>query len=221
EFVSFDYCNHTFANGDLPLFNLPEAGPNSPGDSLLNGGNPIVRESGYPVTLGCNGESASFETGNGTWNTTVFASGVEHDLDLFYINNMDELWIRTIDDSLAENLYEALNNTVIRLNITCGAGPNAVSCVEFMANFTEQTPYIFNSSFPFNATCYHGFHSGQLTPVFRVPKASPEGPYGPAPMSDGDPIIEGGAIDLGMGWEAGFDEDGNQLETTYWSSFWS
>lgn len=41
-YISSAACNFTFSNGDVPNFQLPEAGPNSPGDVQLNEGNPIV-----------------------------------------------------------------------------------------------------------------------------------------------------------------------------------
>lgn len=42
QYVSNATCNFTFSQGDVPNFQLPEAGPNSPGDVQLNEGNLIV-----------------------------------------------------------------------------------------------------------------------------------------------------------------------------------
>ena len=46
---------------------------------------------------GCNGEAASFEVGEGIWNSTFIGNdGDEYDIDVFYATYDDQLWVRTL-----------------------------------------------------------------------------------------------------------------------------
>ncbi|CAM9694435.1 unnamed protein product [Choristocarpus tenellus] len=216
RYQSLESCDYTFAKGELPQFNLPNT---EWGTTLLNDGNPIVNAADLTaIGNDCSGESASFSNGDGTWNSTfVGRYGTLYEFD-FFSSTVDELFIGTVEPKHdPESFYATLNNTVIRLNIKCGDDSDVVgSCVEFTGNLAGYVQY------PFESTCYHGFQSGVMAPTFRAPMASPFGPGEAYPMSSGNPIIKGGAIDEGLGWWAGFDgQDGNRLHNSYWSDWWS
>lgn len=167
--------------------------------------------------MDCNGESSAYYIGNDTWNTTFFNDGTVYDIDIFYATDGDELWVRTIQPHMDPSLYEKLNNTVIRLNVTCD---NYVSCVEFTANFTDQSPYNYSAAFPFNDSCYHGFSSGERVPVVSVPAASPVGPTWSSSLGSNTTLILAGKADVGLPWSEGFEEDGEEKEEDGWDDWW-
>lgn len=55
QYVSDAICNFTFSGGDLPKYQLPEAGPNSPGDKVLNANNSIVHVQSEAFSLDLTG----------------------------------------------------------------------------------------------------------------------------------------------------------------------
>lgn len=171
---------------------------------------------------GCNGESSSYlVAGNDTWNTTFYAEdGMEYDIDIFYATNDDELWVRTIQLYMDPSLYEAINNTIVRLNVTCDG--NDKSCVEFKTNFSEQSYYNYSAPYPFNDSCYHGFATGERVPVVRVPAAYPQGPATASSLSPNITIISAGGVDMGLPWSEAFEEDGDEKDDDeYWGPWWN
>ncbi len=118
------------------------------------------------------------------------------------------------------SLYSALNETVIRLNITCGKSENT-SCVEFTANFTEATPYNSTNLYDFEDECSHGFSSGEQVPTFKVHAASPVGPTAPASLNPGSTLILAGKADQGLPWSEGFYSNGSQKNDEFWGGWWA
>lgn len=51
QYISDTTCNFTFSGGDLPKFQLPEAGQNNPGDQVLNANNSIIHVQSEAVFL--------------------------------------------------------------------------------------------------------------------------------------------------------------------------
>ena len=66
QYVTTEECEFTFNNGELPIFVVPEAGPNSPGDAHLNVGNNMITrgwdkaDGGSVGGLVCVGEECVF-----------------------------------------------------------------------------------------------------------------------------------------------------------------
>lgn len=117
------------------------------------------------------------------------------------------------------SLYEALNNTIVRLNVTCN--DDEFSCIEFTATFTDATPYSYTAPFVFNDTCYHGFSTGERAPSVKVPAASPEGPSRASSLGSNYTIILAGKADQGLPWSEGFDADGQEKDDEFWSVWWA
>lgn len=159
------------------------------------------------AVIGCNGESASYYVGNDTWNTTFFYDGTEYNVDMFYVTNNDELWVRTLQQYVDPSLYEALNDTVIRLNVTC-TDYNS-TCVEFRANSSEQSYYNYSSLYPFNGSCYHGFETGESVRTVLVPAAQPKGPSTSSSLS---PNISITVADLGLTSSEGNGTEGKKKD---------
>lgn len=116
------------------------------------------------------------------------------------------------------SLYEALNNAVVRLNVTCNEDESG--CIEFTANFTDATPYNTTAPYVFNDTCYHGFSTGERVPTVKVPAASPEGPTSASSLGSNYTIILAGKADQGLPWSEGFDTDGEEKDDEFWSEWW-
>lgn len=116
------------------------------------------------------------------------------------------------------SLYEVLNNTKIRLNITCSGDTN--SCLEFTTNFTDATPYNYTAPLEFTDTCYHGFSTGELTRFVTVPAASPVGPTTSSTLGFNKSIILAGKADQGLPWSEGFDDAGNEKDDKFWGDWW-
>lgn len=123
------------------------------------------------------------------------------------------------------SLYEALNETTIRLNITCGRMEQSSSlqngCLEFTVNFTEATPYNYTEPYEFVDDCSHGFSSGAQVPFVVVHAASPIGPTSSASLGVGNALILAGKADQGLPWSEGFNEDGSRKDDEFWSDWWA
>ena len=118
------------------------------------------------------------------------------------------------------SLYSALNETVIRLNITCGEMASS-SCVEFTASFTEATPYNYTNLYEFEDECYHGFSSGEQVPTVEVHAASPVGPTTSASLAPRSTLILAGKADQGLPWSEGFYANGSQKDDEFWGKWWT
>eukprot|EP00903_Cladosiphon_okamuranus_P017428 g16052.t1 len=225
QFTTSAACNFTFSQGDLPNFRLPEAGPNSPGDVQLNVGNDIItrgwNESDVNGTLhSCNGDSSAYYVGDDTWNTTYISNdGDELEIDVFYATYQNQLWVRHLQPHMDPSLYNALNDTTIRLNITCGLVNNG--CIEFTANFTEATPYNYTEPYDFQDDCSHGFSDGVRVPMVHVHAASPVGPASSASLGAGNTLILAGKADQGLPWSEGFNADGSRKDDEFWGDWWA
>ncbi|CAM9591656.1 unnamed protein product, partial [Discosporangium mesarthrocarpum] len=190
-------CDYTFANGDFPQFNLPEEVWDLV-ETHMNPGNPIVHASDLSPVIQCDGDTAAFQLPDGSWNTTIIGDfGVEYSFSDFFFAKLDgEVWVNTIEPRYnPKRLYQTLNNTIIRLNVTCGN--NAPSCVEFTANLAG---YVLQP-FPYEGStdCYHGFQNGEMAPMFQAHMAFPNGPSTASPLSNSYSIIESGRIKEGLG----------------------
>ena len=120
------------------------------------------------------------------------------------------------------SLYSALNETTIRLNITCGILENSSSsCVEFTANFTEATPYDYTNLYEFEDECFHGFSSGGQVPTVEVHAASPVGPTRSASLAPRSTLILAGKADQGLPWSEGFYANGSQKDDEFWGRWWA
>ncbi|CAM9948309.1 unnamed protein product [Ectocarpus sp. 6 AP-2014] len=231
QFTTTDACNFTFSDGQLPNFRLPEAGPNSPGDVQLNLGNNIitrgwVEEDENGTLHSCNGESSAYHVGDDTWNTTYIGNdGDELEVDVFYATYQNQLWVRHLQPHMDPSLYEALNDTTIRLNITCAKMDQSSSlqngCLEFTVNFTEATPYNYTEPYEFVDDCSHGFSSGEQVQSVVVHAASPIGPTSSASLGVGNALILAGKADQGLPWSEGFNEDGSRKDDEFWSDWWA
>ncbi|CAN0093763.1 unnamed protein product, partial [Pylaiella littoralis] len=228
QYTTTETCNFTFSLGDLPNFRLPEAGPNSPGDVQLNAGNGIITEGWlegdseyYDSLHSCNGESSSYYVGDDTWNTTYISNdGDELEVDVFYAANPNELWVRHLQPHMDPSLYEALNDTTIRLNVTCGVD-SSNGCIEFTANFTDAAPYNYTKPYEFADDCSHGFSSGEQLLSVRVHAASPVGPTTSASLSAGNTLILAGKADQGLPWSEGFHANGTRKGDEFWGEWWA
>ncbi|CAN0003807.1 unnamed protein product, partial [Hapterophycus canaliculatus] len=228
QFTTTDSCNFTFNLGELPQFTLPEAGPNSPGDVQLNVGNNIITrgwvegQSERNDSLhSCNGDSSAYYVGDDAWNNTYVSNdGDELDIDVFYATYQNQLWVRTLQPHMDPSMYEALENTTIRLNITCGK-LDQISCVEFTVNFTEATPYNYTDPYDFVDDCSHGFSSGAQIPSVNVHAASPVGPTSSASLGTGNTLILAGKADQGLPWSEGFHANGTKKSDEFWGDWWA
>ncbi len=143
-------CCFQFTSPQLPSFTLPAAQPNSPGDTVLNSGNPIGLSNGNPLSQGCNGNSleyydpitqswlSSYTDANGNYHTSI---------GIVYASGTSDI-VRTIQtsDSPLETL---LANRLVRLDLTCNNNIN--SCVEFA--FGTPQLYGFNNSLSYATVC--------------------------------------------------------------------
>lgn len=118
------------------------------------------------------------------------------------------------------SLYNALNDTTIRLNITCGKLDDN-GCIEFTADFTETTPYNYTEAYQFEDDCSHGFSSGVPVPMVQVHAASPIGPTTSASLGAGDTLILAGKADQGLPWSEGFYANGSQEDDEFWGEWWA
>lgn len=118
------------------------------------------------------------------------------------------------------SLYEALNDTTIRLNITCGVSRNT-SCIEFTTNFTDATPYNYSDPYEFVDDCSHGFSSGEQVLSVSVHAASPIGPTTSASLGTGNTLILAGKADQGLPWSEGFYVNGTQKDDEFWGEWWA
>ena len=132
------------------------------------------------------------------------------------------------------SLYSALDETTIRLNITCGLMAKS-SCVEFIANFTEASSYdytfianvtkatsfTYTNLYEFEDECYHGFSGGAAVPTFELPEASSTGSTRSASLAPRSTLILAGQADDGYPWSAGFDVDGSQKDDEFWRDWWA
>lgn len=118
------------------------------------------------------------------------------------------------------SLYNALNDTTIRLNITCGKLDDN-GCIEFTADFTETTPYNYTEAYQFEDDCSHGFSSGVPVPMVQVHAASPIGPTTSASLGAGDTLILAGKADQGLPWSEGFYANGSQKDDEFWGEWWA
>lgn len=116
------------------------------------------------------------------------------------------------------SLYDVLNDTTIRLNITCGV--STTSCLEFTANFTDMIPYNYTAPFEFNDTCYHGFSIGERIPSVTVPAAYPEGPSIPSWFGSNYTLVLAGKADQGLPWSEGFGDGGERKDDKFWVNWW-
>eukprot|EP00752_Nemacystus_decipiens_P017637 g15808.t1 len=171
----------------------------------------------------CNGESSAYYVGDDTWNTTYISNdGDELEIDVFYATYQNQLWVRHLQPHMDPSLYNVLNDTMIRLNITCGSGRVEYNgCLEFTANFTEATPYNYTTPFEFQDDCSHGFSDGIQVPTVQVHAASPIGPSSSATLGAGNTLILAGKADQGLPWSEGFYENGTQKDDEFWAEFWA
>lgn len=118
------------------------------------------------------------------------------------------------------SLYEALNDTTIRLNVTCGVD-SSNGCIEFTANFTDAAPYNYTKPYEFADDCSHGFSSGEQLLSVRVHAASPVGPTTSASLSAGNTLILAGKADQGLPWSEGFHANGTRKGDEFWGEWWA
>lgn len=71
----------------------------------------------------------------GTWKDTYDTKdGESHPIDMFYtleVDDKNELWVMPLIDWMAPSLYIYLQNTYVRMNLTCTDSSMLNSCVLF------------------------------------------------------------------------------------------
>lgn len=84
----------------------------------------------------CQGDYSEYwDVKTGSWRETYETLGGEsHPLDMFFMQEVEdknELWVTAIEDWMAPSLYNQLQNTYVRLNLTCPAFSKPQSCLLF------------------------------------------------------------------------------------------
>jgi len=132
-------CDYRFSGPSIPAVTLPPAQPASPGDIWLTPGNYIVMQNGRPISEGCNGDVAQYYH-NHAWTSSYIDSDnqLQHSMNhIFYVTAGNHLNIATLQ-TWQSNLATILNNTIVRLAITCNNGE--ASCVELCVGSCPGSP---------------------------------------------------------------------------------
>lgn len=84
----------------------------------------------------CQGNYSEYwDVKTGSWRDTYETlDGESHILDMFFMQEVEEkneLWVTALEDWMAPSLYNQLQNTYVRLNLTCPSFSEPQSCVLF------------------------------------------------------------------------------------------